>query len=139
MQTRYSWLHEERAKVMRDMYGRILETEDKIEDFLHSWGRLPGQGGPLSRWTVAQQSWQSFFDLYRPQKLLFSKEVADKFDDLNRWFVLVLNAYQRHLVTENGDEYTALGKMLQEDLPGMPDHRSSLESEFRRLYGTLDE
>jgi hypothetical protein len=142
LQTRYSWLYEKRATVMQQIYSELIDADNAFDDFVRSFGRfghLPGQRGPKKRAEAARKATQAFVRSYQPQRLLFSRDVAAKLDDLNRAYVGVMNSYDRFLMIEGGDEDAAFNAMYKAGIPEIPSYREDLETEFRRLYGTMDE
>ena len=114
IQTQYTWVFQERAQAMSAVYQALLDAQDKFEDFGMSWGRLPGdQAGPKDKWLAARDAGDRFTKAFRTKRLPFPVNVAAALDGINRRFVATFNAYFRELHIAKGDEYLALGKMLE--------------------------
>jgi hypothetical protein len=138
--TRYSWVYEERAKAMSEIYSRLIEAVDAFEDFGRSWGSLPGQEGPKARWLVARDAGEAFLNAYRPKRLLFTPDTAAKLDNINREFTATFYAYYVELHIAKDNEYEALQKFMAQPraVPQTASALKDIESDFRRLYGSAE-
>ena len=139
LQTRFSWVYEERAKAMSEIYSSLVDVFDALQEFHMSFGDLGGQGTPSERASTFRAGGNKFRIIYRPQRMLFPENVADQLDRLNRAFVAAYNSFLIQLKT-NPDEYSAFERYSEETLNGVisttEEAMKSLTKSFRDLYGT---
>jgi hypothetical protein len=139
---RHSWLYEERARAMVEIYAALIAADDAFDDFAHSWGQLPGDArGPKDKWLSARDAGEAFLQAYRPKQLIFPVAVVDALARANRRFITIFNAYHRHLAMEEGDEQAALTKLMTEEnlsFNAPEDAVEVVKREFRSLYGSND-
>lgn len=139
-QMQYTWLYQERAKAMSEVYQALIDATDAFDDFSRSWGSLPGdERGPKDKWLAARDAGARFTDAFRKHRLLFSKAVAESLTTLNRQYVAIFNAYYLQLHLAKGDEYQALLKMMEKgnySIGNVDETIQTIENAFRRLYGS---
>ena len=139
-QTQYTWLYQERAKAMSEVYAALVDATDAFDGFTKSWGTLPGDARtPKDKWLAAQPAGQKFRETYLRYSLLFPEDGANALGEINRRFGTIFAAFRAQLYAAEGDEYKALLEMHNRgllSLENVPMAIGTIERAFRRLYGT---
>jgi hypothetical protein len=146
LRTQYSWLYVERAKVMNELYGCIIEADEAIRDCLPplaGWGlaaERASEAGDLAvyqeRVRLLMEACERFERKVRKSKLLFSGELAKRLGDLVRAYESITFELDER---EGGMPPMAMADSLA---VAQGEHKAQeilrqIESEFRLLYGSL--
>ena len=146
LKTQFSWLYAQRAQVMNEIYGCIIEAEEAIQECippLAGWGlaaeRAQGLGKLKSHGEqvrAAMEVCERFERTLKKNQLLFSNELAGKL----RGLVLAYDSLNFDLDEPQG------AVMALADSPAIMNGQADaheilrqIESEFRALFGSLTE
>ncbi len=139
-QIRFSKLHEIRAQIIADLYGRLYEFHWAVCGFLrefytanHDTKRIL-----LEKLNAKSYDFKDFFDKHR---IYFTENICSKID------VIVESLYSSYVPLEtivagtdrNDEQVTkAWEKCANIVKDKYPEIRESLESEFRKILGVID-
>jgi hypothetical protein len=146
LKTQFSWLYTQRAQVMNEIYGCILEAEEAIQECippLAGWGlaaeRASGFGNSKSheeRVRAAMEICERFERTIKKNQLVFSSELAGKlrglvaaYDSIN----FELDEPQGPVMWLGDSPAIMNGQRKAHEILGQ------IEREFRALYGSLTE
>jgi hypothetical protein len=137
---RSTWLYQARAEAMIGIYRRVINVDRSIRYLLETRELKPSAETSttiVNRADNIQHSVKSFDEFYRPQKLLFSLEIADSLDKLSTLYATVPKTFNDSFDPDvwEGEVYDAVEAVAQ-NVPNTDDLKRALESEFRTLYGT---
>lgn len=138
---RFSRLHEEQAGVIRDLYGAIVEIEDDIVNLLYKYRPIGLDPPDIEEIDVIRRM--------RNLQLLFSKSRIYLDDQTCAAVQRVCDHLssalgpleQRRMFLESGSDdqsdmsYELEGHVFDELQAQIPDAKTALEREFRRLLG----
>jgi hypothetical protein len=144
LKTQFSWLYAQRAQVMNEIYGCILDAEEAIQECippLAGWGlaaeRAQGSGELKShaeRVRAAMEICERFERTVKKNQLVFSNELAGKL----RGLVEAYDSINFELDEPQGPV------MALADSPAILNGQTKaheilrqIESEFRALYGSF--
>jgi hypothetical protein len=138
--TQYSWVYEQRAKAMLDIYVKLVDAENALIQLTRAH-KLSGIN-PRDAWLAFKEAGEAFRAALIPQRLFFGEATAKRLDDLNRFFVKTFYEFYTELSHAQDDEYKAQFAFMKNekfDLAALITAHEELEVEFRRLYGSGDE
>ena len=146
LKTQFSWLYVERARVMNEIYGRIIEADDAIRNCippLAGWGLAAERASSVNNLEVyyervrsAMEVCEQFEKTVRKSQLYFSRELATKLESL-------VHAYES-ICFELDEPKEGFIPLMLSDSPAIISGQrkageilSQIENEFRLLYGSF--
>jgi hypothetical protein len=146
LKTQFSWLYVERARVMNEIYGRIIEVDDAIRNCippLAGWGLAAERASDANSSEVyygrvrsAMEVCEQFEKTVRKSQLFFSRELATKLESL-------VQAYESFCFELDEPKEGFIPLMLSDSPAIISGQRkageilSQIENEFRLLYGSF--
>lgn len=127
-QIRFVRLHEERARVIAEVYQRILALLDASEQYVHIFESSNGPSKMERRQIVAARL-NELAEYFEPRKLYLPKDIADGVQQLVSKLVSLLTDF-RHKVETKGEEA---------DLKAWSSIFSALGSDVRPMLARLEE
>jgi hypothetical protein len=147
MKTQFSWLYVERARVMNDIYGCIIEAEEAIQNCippLTGWGLAAERAAEASNVSVyrgrvrtAMEVSERFEQMVKKSQLVFSSELATKLRSL-------IDAYES-INFELDEPRGGLEPIMLGDSEAIiiaqnkaREILTQIQTDFRLLYGSLN-
>jgi len=137
-QVRFGQLHERRASIIADIYGRLYEFYWAVCAFLKHYHTSDNtkKAGLLKKLEEEAEGFKDFFDKHR---IYFTDETCsliDKLvDSLNEAYIplgMYVERFERNDRQEIREEWAKGARIMQKDFPSI---KASLESSFRQILG----
>jgi hypothetical protein len=144
LKTQFSWLYAQRAQVMNEIYGCIVDAEEAIRECippLAGWGLAAERASDrmkshTERVRAAMEICERFERTLKKNQLMFSSELAGKL----RGLVTAYDSINFELDEPRGPvEALADSPAIWDGQKKAHAILSQIESEFRALYGSLTE
>jgi len=141
-QIRFSQLHERRAKIIAELYSKVVELYRKVSTFVRLYKSLEeakNKENIKDLWKAADE-FQNYFDKHR---IYFNKDTCTIIDSFNEalsqassnLIVFIQNAPQITLTAKQiWDEWNKSMKLIEDTVPKI---KESLERSFREILGVL--
>lgn len=143
-QIRFSKLHEERANVIKDLYGKLRDLELAMNKLVVPL-ELTGQPKKEALLPKVTEAGNEFLNYYNKNRIYFSKRMCALIDKINKEFremYVDWQVYQPHTLDApdvNQDDrirrWSEIWKKSEKDIPEL---REQIEEEFRTLLGVKE-
>ena len=139
-QTRYSWLHQETAKTVKEMFSNVAEIQLELPSVLNLCQIEGSERQKIQRMEIFKKC-AEVYKFYRKNKILFSKSTREIADSFFKALNQILSQYDNAEFAELQNIYHLEGKftgeLKQEAFENsktlLPQFAEALESEFRQL------
>jgi|SRR3990170_5462565 len=134
-QIRFSKLHEIRAQIIADLYGRLYEFHWAVCAFLRDFHKANPDAQRVQKLDDKSYEFKDFFDKHR---IYFTENICSKIDEIvNALYSAYVPLEAIAPSTDRNDkelkrDWIKCAKIVQEKYPAI---RESLESDFRKILG----
>lgn len=146
-QTRFARLHEERAKVIAELYRRLVRAQNNLSSMMNL---MKDEGSPtiLSITNIAAREIQAFRDYFDENRIYLSKNLREKLGVLHTEFgaLWLLLAVSQEVPSEDDDAEMKILKSvdavkiaLRRLADVIPTIVQDIEKEFRAVLGDTNE
>ncbi|HDR4460012.1 TPA: hypothetical protein QCP98_000734 [Bacillus cereus] len=152
-QIKFSKLHADRAVIIQDLYSKLVALESKAKDLMGPNGginrSIPRLREPEKTAKIFEDlkvSWSDLLDCYKQNRIYFSEEVCELFEDMINGIVsttveffpyMPINHVQEQDISVEEKEKVDK-KVVEFIYSEMPKIKRALESEFRELLGVIE-
>ncbi|MBI5195283.1 MAG: hypothetical protein HZA10_03055 [Nitrospirae bacterium] len=136
-QIRFSKLHEIRAQIIAELYGRLYEFHWAVCAFLRDFHKENKNDKTHRVQEIDKKSYE-FKDYFDKHRIYFTENICSKVDEL---VDALYSAYVPLEVTDSDDDnlIKVWGKCADTVRKQYPAIRSSLESDFRKILGVIEQ
>ncbi|MDO8139926.1 MAG: hypothetical protein Q6358_00365 [Candidatus Brocadiales bacterium] len=139
-QIRFSKLHEIRAQIIAELYGRLYEFHWAVCGFLRDFHRT-NHGAKRIRELELDKKLDDFKDYFDKHRIYFTANICFKIDELvNSLYssyvpLMTVNTETDHNDSEVRHAWTECAEIVRNKYPEI---RKSLESDFRNILGVIE-
>lgn len=137
-QIRFSKLHEIRAQIIAELYGRLFEFHWAVCGFLRDFHKANHDAQKIQDLDAKSYEFKDYFDKHR---IYFTENICSKIDELvNALYsayvpLTAIDPDTDHYDKQLRKDWDRCAKIVQEKYPAI---RESLESDFRKILGVTE-
>ncbi|MFZ3077189.1 MAG: hypothetical protein WA139_01925 [Candidatus Aenigmatarchaeota archaeon] len=142
-QIRFSKLHEKRAEIINELYGKIVDLESNMKSYINLINliQVVGESSYPEKQKKAGESGKEFLDFYAKNDIYFSSDVCKKIDIINDTFLKAWNEFEIYKpyesnrgINENekSDAWHKSWDIISKEIPPI---KEELKKEFRNMLG----
>ncbi len=132
---RFSKLHEKRAEVIIELYGKLVDFESALNTWICPLQFADSEKLKPSRQQVVYDTGKEFYTFYQKHRIFFTPEVCKLLDDLTTKLLHVRIEFETQNRLEGKDQTEVWMKAWKGISKDIPQLRSSIEDEFRSILG----
>lgn len=139
---RFSELHQERAKIIKELYYKLIELHSAMYDFTRRAHLIYEDAEKESKQRIDRfnKAWHDFNGFFLPNKIFFSKTLADKINTLSMTYrnTGIDFAYSKEDLKEREfykESFEKIKKISNEVETSFGELIEDIGDEFRRILG----